>query len=548
MGEGLGERRLETSDPGSATDASVMESQKYSALYMGRAVVSSGYSKHLIPWVVKEVVKQARYDQKTCGPPRWRWRYRRLDGPVAAAGCQKHTCTDSTAPGCGAGSLPAGQQLRPFKPFEPDKSAMKVASAEPTGPGPGRAGCASPARVDQRLPRDRVAAAANQGAGRRLLRGEVGTVPVSGPEYEQSRSRVAALVPRGAGPGRLDMAARFTEAERRVMSPAVRYALLAAQEAERTGVVVGVNMTDTLEILATSEQYQAAGASGIGRHFIPRISLNIAAGQLSMRYNCRGPVHTCSNACATGSHAVGDAFRFIRDGYADAMLAGATDANVFPMAMAGFSRLGALSTSYNGQPARASRPFDAARDGFVLGEGAAVLVLESLEHARARGASIVAEVLGFGLCSDAFHATAPRPDGDGARRAMALVLRDAGVPRDEVTHVNAHATATPIGDGIEARVLRDSMPHAPAVSAIKGALGHMMAASGAVEAAITALSCLHGRVPPIANLTRPDVDGVDYVREEARVWRVDGGRRVALSNSFGFGCVNAALCMAEFVD
>ncbi|KAF0308357.1 3-oxoacyl-[acyl-carrier-protein] synthase, mitochondrial [Amphibalanus amphitrite] len=398
----------------------------------------------------------------------------------------------------------------------------------------------------------------------RLLRGDVGTVAVDAREYEQSRSLVAALIPRGSEPGQMDMAARFSEAERRVMAPAVRYALLAAEEAvqqagwaptteeqqERTGVVMGINMTDTQEIISTSDQYGAGGggANSIGRHFIPRISLNIAAGQLSMRYNCRGPVQTCSNACATGSYAVGDAFRFIRDGYADAMLAGSADANVFPLAMAGFCRLGALSTAYNSDPAHASRPFDAARDGFVLGEGAAVLVLESLEHARQRGAEVLAEVLGFGLCSDSFHATAPRPDGDGSRRAMALALRDAGLPREAVTHVNAHATATPVGDGIEARVLRDQLPHAPLVSAIKGALGHMMAASGGVEAAVTALSCQHGRVPPIANLTQPDVDGIDYVRDEQREWSVSHGRRIALSNSFGFGCVNTSLCIAEFQD
>ncbi|XP_037090852.1 3-oxoacyl-[acyl-carrier-protein] synthase, mitochondrial-like [Pollicipes pollicipes] len=398
----------------------------------------------------------------------------------------------------------------------------------------------------------------------RLLRGDVATSALSDPRYAGLPSRVAGLVPEGSGPGQLNMAAHFAAAERRSLSRATCLAVVAAEEAARsagwrptteleqvrTAVCIGMASPELEDIAETARRLQQRGPRGVSPHFAARVLHNMGAGVVGIRLRCRGPTHTASTACATGSHAIGDALRLLRAGAADAAFCGASDAGVSPLAVAGFAQMRALSVRWNAEPAHASRPFDAARDGFVLAEGAGVLLLETLAHARRRGAAPLAELLGCGLSGDACHVSAPSEDGDGARRAMAAALRDADVQPEQVTHVNAHATGTPLGDRAELRAVAALLTTSrPLVTSNKGALGHLLAGAGSVEAAMTVMSCRHGLVPPTANLTHPEpVDGVRLVAPRAAEWKSSGRRRVALKNSFGFGGTNTSLCFAEFVE
>lgn len=278
--------------------------------------------------------------------------------------------------------------------------------------------------------------------------------------------------------------------------------------------------------------------------FVPRILVNMAAGAVGIRHSLRGPNHAPSTACATGVHAVGDAFRMVQRGDADVMLAGASEASIDAIGVGGFSRLKALATAFNDDPARASRPFDAARDGFVMGEGAAVLVLEELSHARARGARAHAEVRGYGLSGDGHHITAPAPDGAGAALAMARALRGSGVPAAAVRYVNAHATSTPVGDEIEQAAIAGVFGEGPAarvaVSSTKGATGHLLGAAGAVEAAFTVLALRDRVAPPTANLERPEPALLPGLVAGAAA-PLGGGPIGALCNAFGFGGTNASL-------
>ncbi|EFJ52349.1 hypothetical protein VOLCADRAFT_101657 [Volvox carteri f. nagariensis] len=325
-----------------------------------------------------------------------------------------------------------------------------------------------------------------------------------------------------------------------------------------TGVVVGNGMSCTTEV----SEAGALVCSGRGRRvspfFVPRILPNMAAGAISIRHGLQGPNLSPSTACATGGHAVGDAFRLIQRGEADVMVAGASEACVDAISLVGFSRLKALSTGFNDAPTKASRPFDAFRDGFVMGEGAAVLVLEELGHARARGANIYAEVRGYGLSGDGYHITHPHPDGLGAVLCMRRALAGSGLSPRDVAYVNAHATSTPTGDAIEQAAIlslfTDDSPTAAitnsvatpgvAVSSTKGATGHLLGAAGAVEAAFTVLALRDRRAPPMLNLERPDpplltgLVGCDPVNLPA-------DRAIAaLSNSFGFGGTNSSLLFA----
>jgi len=280
--------------------------------------------------------------------------------------------------------------------------------------------------------------------------------------------------------------------------------------------------------------------------FIPKLIPNMAPGHIAMRYGARGPNYATTSACASGAHAIGDAVLYIRDGRQDVILAGGAEAPICLLGVGGFTAMRALATGWNDEPARASRPFDRRRDGFVVAEGAGMLVLEALEHAEARGAPILAELVGFGATCDAYHMTQPSPGGEGAAECMAQALRDAGLGPEAVGYVNAHGTGTPYNDEAETaaikRVFGEYAARLP-VSSTKSMTGHLLGAAGAVEAIYTVLTVLRGVVPPTINLDDPDPGcDLDYVPHRAREVAVD----VALSNSFGFGGTNVCLAVRRF--
>ncbi|HZP43327.1 MAG TPA: beta-ketoacyl-ACP synthase II [Candidatus Binatia bacterium] len=323
---------------------------------------------------------------------------------------------------------------------------------------------------------------------------------------------------------------------------AVRDAGLEVTEetAERTGVVIGVGIGGLGGIERNHDALAAGGPRRVSPFFIPAVISNLAPAQIAMRIGARGVNMATTTACASGAHAIGEAFEMIRSGRQDVVVAGGAEAAITPTAIAGFGVMRALAR-WDGPAEEASRPFDARRCGFVLGEGAGVVVLEAESLARARGARIHGEVLGYGASADAYHITQPLPDGEGARRAMERALAEAGVPADAVGHVNAHGTSTKQGDVAETRALHAVFgAHATrlAVSATKSMTGHLLGAAGAVEAIYTVLALRDGVVPPTINLEEPDAEcDLDYVPREAR----DVKARYALSNSFGFGGTNASL-------
>jgi len=333
------------------------------------------------------------------------------------------------------------------------------------------------------------------------------------------------------------------------------YQALTPAQQDATGVVVGSGIGSLSDIYSTSLTYASSHSyRKISPLFVPRLLINLAAAHIAMRHVLRGPNLSPTTACTTGAHALGDAFHHIALGQADVMVAGASEACVHPLAVAGFARARSLSTAFNGAPRQASRPFDAARDGFVIAEGAGVLVLEALEHARARGARVYAELAGYGASCDAGSSmTAPDGDGRGAASAMAKALRGAGVAGAQVDYVNAHATGTRLGDVAENRAVRRVLRRERGtvnVSSTKGAVGHLLGAAGAVEAIFTVLAIKEGVLPPTLNLSRAGGDGEDgewdcnYVPLTAQKHDV----RVALTNSFGFGGTNASLCFKRFEE
>jgi 3-oxoacyl-[acyl-carrier-protein] synthase II len=318
-------------------------------------------------------------------------------------------------------------------------------------------------------------------------------------------------------------------------------------EKERVGTYIGsgIGGLETLE-----EQHKVMmkrGPRRVSPFFVPMMIANMASGIVSIQIGAKGPNSAAISACATGTHCVGDAFKILQRGDADVMIAGGTEATILPMAVAGFSAMGALSTN-NEAPEKASRPFDRDRDGFVMGEGAGVLVLETLEHAQKRGANVIAEVVGYGMTADAYHLTSPDPDGDGAKRSMLMAVKDAGLEPEDVDYINAHGTSTDYNDKFETMAIKGAFgEHAKrlAISSTKSMTGHLLGAAGGIETIATALAIKEGIVPPTINLENPDPDcDLDYVPNEARKMRV----RVALSNSLGFGGHNATIALKEYQE
>ncbi len=317
------------------------------------------------------------------------------------------------------------------------------------------------------------------------------------------------------------------------------------EAADRAGVIIGSGIGGFSTIETEHATLLQHGPRRVSPFFIPSSIVNLAAGQVSIRYGARGPNSAPCTACSSGTHAVGDSFRLIQHGDADLLISGGSEAAISPLAIAGFDALKALSKR-NDAPPKASRPFDRQRDGFVLGEGAGILVLEELEHARRRGAKIYAEVVGYGMSADAYHMTAPPPGGEGAARAMNATLKDAGIPPEEVDYINAHGTSTPQNDRTETlaihRVFGESARKVQ-ISSTKSMIGHLLGAGGAVEAVVSALSIRDQQIHPTINLEDPDPDcDLDYVPNTARQARI----RYALSNSFGFGGTNACILLREF--
>jgi 3-oxoacyl-[acyl-carrier-protein] synthase II len=345
--------------------------------------------------------------------------------------------------------------------------------------------------------------------------------------------------------------------EVRRYDPYLQYSIAAAQEAvtdsqlatpfaapHRAGVVIGSGIAGLQNMLDTCDALVNRGPGRVSPFFVPTTIANMASGLLSIRFGAQGPNTCVVTACASGTHAIGDAFRIIQRGEAEVMIAGGGEAPVNRLGVAGFAAMRALSTR-NDDPARASRPFDVGRDGFVVAEGAGVVVLESLEHALARGARIHAELIGYGMSGDAFHMTQPAESGEGAQLAMERALADGGLTPADVDYVNAHGTSTPFNDPIESRAIRRVFgEHADriAVSSTKSMTGHALGAAGGLEAVFTVLTLREGRIPPTINLETPDEGcDLDYVPHQSRAASV----RAALSNSFGFGGTNAALLFAR---
>ena len=396
----------------------------------------------------------------------------------------------------------------------------------------------------------------------RLLEGQSGVKRIEAFDVSDLSSQIAGQVPRGATADGLFNADDFVpKKDQRKVDQFIVYGMAAAHQAvldagwmpedlesqERTGVMIGSGIGGLQTINDGAITLHERGPRRLSPFFIPAALINLVSGQVSIRYGFRGPNHSAVTACSTGAHAIGDASRLIGLGDADVMVAGGAEAAICRIGIAGFASAKALSTGYNERPSEASRPWDKGRDGFVMGEGAGVVVLEELEHAKARGATIYGEVLGYGLSGDAHHITAPPDDGAGGYRAMQAALRSAGVDASQIDYVNAHGTSTQKGDEIELgsvqRLLGDAYRDT-CMSSTKSAIGHLLGAAGAVEAIFCIKAISDGVVPPTLNLDDPS-DGcrdMNLVPKHAQERKV----RYALSNSFGFGGTNASLILSAY--
>jgi len=393
-----------------------------------------------------------------------------------------------------------------------------------------------------------------------LVRGQSGIAPISKFDAaEQDASGNYRYETRIAGEVRDFDPLRFVDKkEARRLDPFLHYAIAASVMAvadagldvgqvagPRFGVLIGSGIGGIHTLLEGERVRLEKGPERVSPFIIPMLIINMASGLVSMRFGAKGPNSAVATACATGNHAIGDAFRIIERDDADVMIAGGSEAIILPLTIAGFCTMKAMSTR-NDEPEKASRPFDAARDGFVPSEGAGIVVLESLEHAQRRDARIYGEVIGYGMTADAHHMTAPDPEGDGSARAMIAALRDAGLDPSEVGYINAHGTSTPYNDRFETLAIKRVFgEHARrlAVSSTKSMTGHLLGAAGGVETIATVLSLHHGLLPPTINYETPDPDcDLDYVPNQARKQDVE----VALNNAFGFGGTNATLAFRKF--
>ncbi|GLK55340.1 3-oxoacyl-[acyl-carrier-protein] synthase 2 [Methylopila capsulata] len=391
---------------------------------------------------------------------------------------------------------------------------------------------------------------------KRLLAGESGVRKIDQFQVDDLPARIAGIIPRGDGSDGTFNADDWMEPkEQRKVDDFIVFAVAAADQAladsgwkpetdddrYATGVLIGSGIGGLQGIEEASHVLRDKGPRRLSPFFIPGRLINLASGHVSIKHGLKGPNHAVVTACSTGAHAIGDAARLIALGDADVMVAGGTESPVCRLAVAGFAACRALSTAFNDEPERGSRPYDRARDGFVMGEGAGVVVLEEFEHAKARGAKIYGEVIGYGLSGDAYHITSPSLDGDGAYRCMKAALKRAGVSPGEIDYINAHGTSTPLGDEIELGAVTRLVGNAAAemtMSSTKSAIGHLLGAAGSVEAIFSLLAIRDQIAPPTLNLEDPSVEtAIDLVPKTAKPLPIE----VALSNSFGFGGTNASL-------
>ena len=395
----------------------------------------------------------------------------------------------------------------------------------------------------------------------RLLSGKSGAVPIDRFDVSDLPARIAFQIPSGDKTDGLFNADQWMDPkDQRKVDDFIIYGMAAARQALddakwhpktyedqiRTGVMIGSGIGGIGGIYDASVTLIEKGPRRVSPFFIPGRIINMASGYVSIEFGLKGPNHAVVTACSTGAHAIGDAARLVALGDADVMLAGGAESPINRLSMAGFAACKALSTNFNDQPQKASRPYDKDRDGFVMGEGSGVMVLEALDHALARGAHIYGEVVGYGMSGDAYHITSPSEDGDGAFRCMQAALKRAGITPSELDYINAHGTSTPVGDEIELRALERLVGDAAgsiSMSSTKSATGHLLGAAGAIEAIFSVLAIRDGMVPPTLNLDHPSVQTeVDLVPHQSKAKKVD----VALSNSFGFGGTNASLVFRRY--
>ncbi len=391
---------------------------------------------------------------------------------------------------------------------------------------------------------------------KRLLEGKSGARKIETFEVSDLRCQIAHVIPKGDGTdGTFNRDQWMEPKESRKVDDFILYGVTAATQAledagwkptkqedqERTGVLIGSGIGGIEGIAETAITLKEKGPRRVSPFFIPGRLINLASGYVSIQHGLKGPNHAVVTACSTGAHAIGDAARLIQLGDADVMVAGGTESPVGRMALAGFSAMHALSSGYNDQPTKASRPYDKDRDGFVMGEGAGVVVLEEYEHAKARGAKIYGEVIGYGLSGDAYHITSPAPEGEGGGRAMAAAVKRAGIAPAEIDYINAHGTSTPLGDELELTAVTKMLGNAAgkvSMSSTKSSIGHLLGAAGSVEAIFALLSIRDQVAPATLNLDNPSVETpIDLVPHTPKKREI----KTVLSNSFGFGGTNASL-------